>query len=106
MDDNNEMKNSLNIELPGDVGEGSYSNLAVIGHSGYEFIIDFIRVMPGLPKAKVFNRIIMTPENAKRLLMTLESNINDYEDQFGEIKLHNEPINNIPMGFGASDAKA
>lgn len=106
MESNNDHKNGLNIELSQEVGEGSYSNLAVIGHSAGEFILDFIRVMPGLPKAKVTDRIIMTPENAKRLLFTLQGNINDFEEQFGEIKLHNEPINNIPMGFGSPDAKA
>lgn len=106
MEVDNEQNNDVNIELSAEIAQGSYVNLAVIGHSGCEFILDFIRIMPGVPKAPVTNRLIMTPENAKRLLLTLHDNIANYEKQFGEIELHNEPINNIPMGFGTPNAKA
>lgn len=106
MEDMNDPNNGINIELNGETGQGSYVNMAVIGHSGCEFVLDFIRIMPGLPKAPVVSRLIMTPEHAKRLLMTLHDNISNYENKFGEIKLHNEPINNIPMVFGSPDAKA
>ncbi len=84
--------NQLNIELKDDVAQGIYSNLALITHSSSEFIIDFIRIMPGLPKANVQSRIILTPEHAKRLLLALEDNVKKYESQMGPIKLsHNKP---------------
>ncbi len=77
----------LNVELPQEVGEGTYANLALITHSPSEFIIDFARMMPGLPKARVQARMIMTPQNAKALYRTLEMNIRRYEEVHGEIKL-------------------
>ena len=99
--DNNENQNQLNIELSAEVAEGTYSNLAIISHSSSEFVIDFIRMMPGTPKANVKSRIILTPEHAKRLLFALQDNISKYEQQHGKIKT---PDNNIipplPMGFG------
>ncbi|HOF93716.1 MAG TPA: DUF3467 domain-containing protein, partial [Bacteroidales bacterium] len=76
-------ENQLNIELPEEVAQGTYSNLAIISHSSAEFILDFIRMMPGVPKAKVKSRIILTPEHAKRLLMALQDNVVKYEKQFG-----------------------
>ncbi len=97
--------NKLNIELSNEVAQGSYSNLAIVTHSPSEFVIDFIRMLPGLPKAQVGNRIIMTPGNMKRLAQAINDNIRKYENEFGEIEL-NEPINNIPIGFGAPKAKA
>lgn len=75
----------LNIELPAEVADGTYSNLVMIAHSPEEFILDFIRVMPGLPKARVKSRIVVTPAHAKRLLMALEDNINKYENVYGPI---------------------
>lgn len=102
MDTNNE----LNIELSSEVAQGSYSNLAIITHSSSEFILDFIRMMPGVPKPQVNNRIIMTAEHAKRLYLALQDNISKFEKQYGEIKLHNEPNNVIPMGFGSNSAEA
>ena len=99
--DNNENQNQLNIELSAEVAEVIYSNLAIISHSTSEFVLDFIRIMPGTPKANVKSRIILTPEHAKRLLFALQDNINKYEQQNGKIKV---PDNNmmppIPMGFG------
>ncbi|MBN2088184.1 DUF3467 domain-containing protein [candidate division KSB1 bacterium] len=77
----------INVELGEKESEGIYSNLAVITHSNAEFIIDFTRVMPNVPKAKVYARIIMTPQHAKALLKALEENIGKFEKQFGEIKL-------------------
>ena len=76
----------LNIEIPADLEE-VYSNLAVIAHSSSEFVIDFIRVMPNMPKSKVKSRVIMNAEHAKRLLTALSQNIEKYEQQFGEIIL-------------------
>ncbi|MBQ0082809.1 MAG: DUF3467 domain-containing protein [Paludibacteraceae bacterium] len=80
-----EEKKELQIEIQPDVADGKYSNLAIIGHSASEFIIDFLAVMPNTPKAKVKSRVIMTPENAKRLAMALNENIHKYEGNFGEI---------------------
>ncbi len=75
----------LNIELPEDVAEGIYSNLAIISHSNSEFIIDFLRLVPNVPKAKVKARLILTPSHTKRLLKALMDNIQKYEAQFGPI---------------------
>jgi hypothetical protein len=87
------MKNEtqFQIELKEDVAEGIYSNLAVIAHSSSEFVMDFVRMMPGVTKAQVKSRIIMTPEHAKRLTMALLDNIKRYEAQFGEIKIPEMP---------------
>lgn len=98
--------NELNIELSSEVAQGSYSNLAIITHSSSEFILDFIRMMPGVPKAQVNNRIIMTAQHAKRLFMALEDNISKYESQYGQIEIHNEPINKVPINFGNNSAEA
>ena len=84
----------MQIELTPEVAEGIYSNLAVISHSSSEFVVDFVRLMPGIPKAPVKSRIILTPEHAKRLMYALEDNILKYEKQFGPIHTNNN--NNIP----------
>jgi hypothetical protein len=75
----NPNQNQIQIELTEEVAQGTYSNLVVIAHSASEFILDFIRLVPGVPKAKVKSRIIMTPDNAKRLLFALQENIQKYE---------------------------
>ena len=90
MDDKKKQDNSLNIELTADVAEGSYANLAIISHSSAEFILDFVSIMPGMPKAKVKSRIIMTPNHAKRLLKALAENVSKYEKTFGEITEHEQ----------------
>ncbi|MFN3596357.1 MAG: DUF3467 domain-containing protein [Rubricoccaceae bacterium] len=77
---------SLSIELGDDVAEGTYSNLVMIAHSPEEFILDFIRVMPGVPKARVKSRIIISPQHARRLLAALDENIGRYEAQYGAIE--------------------
>ena len=79
--------NQLQIELKEDVAQGTYANLAIITHSSSEFILDFIRVMPGIPKAGVQSRVILAPEHAKRLLRALEENIAKYERVFGPVRL-------------------
>lgn len=84
--------NQLQIELTDDVAQGTYANLAVITHSSSEFILDFIRVMPGVPKAGVKSRVILTPEHAKRLMRALEDNVRKYESSFGNIRLNEEEI--------------
>jgi hypothetical protein len=82
----NQKKNELKIELSPEVANGHYSNLTVISHSANEFYLDFISVAPNMPQAKVQSRIIMTPENAKNLLMALSENVNKYEGTFGQIQ--------------------
>ncbi len=82
----NPQKQELNIELSEEVAEGIYSNLALITHSDSDFIIDFIRMMPGVEKAKVKSRVIMTPQHAKRLMAALQDNVQKFEANFGEIK--------------------
>lgn len=103
MEEQNE--NQLNIELSEDIAEGIYANLAIITHSNAEFVMDFIRVMPGVPKAKVKSRIVVTPEHAKRLLSALEDNIAKYEAVNGRIKIQNEP-SGFPMNFGGTMGQA
>ena len=88
----------LNIAIDETVADGVYSNLAIINHSTSEFIVDFITVMPGAPKAKVKSRIILTPEHAKRFKNALEDNIKRYENINGDIKTKDSP--NIPLNFG------
>jgi len=76
---------SIKLEL-GDVeSQGIYSNLAVISHSAAEMIIDFARVLPGVPKAKVYSRIVMTPFHAKALYKALGDNLEKFEKQHGAI---------------------
>jgi hypothetical protein len=82
------MDKQLNIELGPEEAEGIYSNLVLISHSPAEFVLDFTRILPGKPKAKVYSRIVMAPQHAKSLLKALQDNIKKYEDQFGEIKIH------------------
>jgi len=81
----------INVELGEKEAEGIYSNLAIITHSPAEFVIDFTRVLPGIPKAKVLSRIITTPQHAKLLLNALKDNIEKFEKSFGEIKIQGEP---------------
>lgn len=88
----------INIELDEKIAEGNYSNLAIINHSVSEFIIDFIKVMPGIPKAKVKSRIILTPQHAKRLAKALAENVQRFEKSHGEIKDYEQPP--YPINFG------
>ena len=83
----------LQIELREEVAQGTYANLAIITHSSSEFILDFVRVMPGIPKAGVQSRIIVAPEHAKRLLRALEDNIAKYERVFLQPKMYSYEIN-------------
>lgn len=84
--ENQERGNMLNIELGEEVAQGTYSNLAIITHSTSEFIIDFVSVMPGTPKAKVKSRIILTPEHTKRLSVAINDNLKKFEAVQGQIK--------------------
>ncbi len=98
MDENQKKDGQINIELDEAVAEGTYSNLAIINHSVSEFIVDFINIMPGIPKAKVKSRIILTPQHAKRLTKALADNVQKFEKANGEIKDYEQPP--IPLNFG------
>jgi hypothetical protein len=104
MEDKNKGPVNINIELPEDVAEGIYSNLAIITHSNSEFIIDYIRIMPGVPKAKVKARILLTPQHAKRLLKALTENVAKFESINGTIE--ETEVNAIGMNFGGPTAQA
>ncbi len=82
----NEKKNQIQIEVPQEEMQGHYANLAVIAHTPNEYVLDFVFMAPGTPKARVQSRVVMTPENAKQLLYALKENIDKYEMNFGEIK--------------------
>mgnify|MGYP002776437423 CR=1 FL=1 len=96
--ENQEAENQLNIELSEEIAEGIYSNLAIITHSPTEFVVDFIRVMPGVPKAKVKSRIVLTPQHAKRLLKAIGENIHRFEAAHGKIEEGEQMP--IPLNFG------
>lgn len=97
------VQQQINIELGEKEAEGIYSNLAIITHSPAEFVIDFTRVLPGVPKAKVHARIVMTPQHARMLLNALHDNIEKFEKKFGEIKVLGEPPSGHSFGFHASE---
>jgi hypothetical protein len=88
----------LNIAIDENVADGVYSNLAIINHSTSEFIVDFITVMPGAPKARVKSRVILTPEHAKRFQKALAENIHRFENVNGTIETNEPPP--IPLNFG------
>ncbi len=98
--DNQNKDNQIQIELTEEVAQGTYSNLAIISHSTSEFIVDFVRMVPGIPKAKVKSRIILTPENAKRLLSALNDNIERFEKVNGAISVRNNDTPNFPPPIG------
>lgn len=106
MMENQNENQKLNIELSEEVAQGIYSNLAIISHSESEFVMDFLRLMPGLPKASVKSRIILTPEHVKRLLSALQENVTKYEAQFGPIRHSNSGNHFMPpiVGFGGGEA--
>ena len=104
MEENKNNPNQLNIELSEETADGIYSNLAIITHSNSEFVIDFVKVMPGVPKAKVKSRILLTPQHAKRLMAALADNIQKYESVHGTIKQTEGMA--IPMTFGGPTAQA
>ncbi|MEI5984126.1 MULTISPECIES: DUF3467 domain-containing protein [Sphingobacterium] len=106
MDNNNQNlpeNPEISIELTEEMAEGVYSNLAIITHSNTEFVLDFIRLMPGVPKAKVKSRVILTPEHAKQLLNALQENIQRFEGQNGPINSKDFPF---PLNFGGPKGEA
>ncbi len=105
---NEEFQNQhqLNIELSEEIAQGIYSNLAIITHSSSEFVVDFVRIMPGIPKANVKSRIILTPEHAKRLMMALQENIMKFEALHGPIHILGGNEGVLPMTFGGPTGQA
>ena len=95
------MGEEINIEIDDKVADGIYSNFAVIAHSSSEFVLDFIRLMPGSEKGQVKSRVILAPEQAKRLLISLQENIKRYETTFGDIKIHTLPHEQDRMNITA-----
>ncbi|MGC9373737.1 MAG: DUF3467 domain-containing protein [Bacteroidales bacterium] len=105
-DEKKQRKGQINIDLKEDVAQGVYSNLAVITHSSAEFVLDFVRVMPGIPKAEVKSRIILTPEHAKRFFNALKDNLEKFEKMHGPIKNSDGGGPSMPMNFGGPTAQA
>ena len=101
----NKNQKQISIELSDEMAEGVYSNLAIISHSQSEFVLDFIRMMPNVPKAKVKSRVILTPQHAKRLMRALEDNMKKFEKQFGTIAETESPMI-PPMNFNTPKAQA
>jgi len=95
---NQQQQGQINVELDENIAEGIYSNLAIINHSQSEFVVDFITIMPGVPKSKVKSRIILTPQHAKRLVKAMSDNVRKFEKQHGEIKDFEQST--IPLNFG------
>lgn len=106
MAEHNIKQNKLNIELSDEVAEGQYSNMAVITHSHAEFIIDFVKMMPGVPKGKVKSRIILTPEHAKRLHKALADNLRKFESMHGPIKESGGGDPGMQFSMGGPTAEA
>lgn len=102
--------NQLSLELSEEMAEGIYANLAIITHSNSEFVADFARILPGVPKAKVKSRIVLTPQHAKRLFRALQDNIRKYENQYGEIiepgDKGGDEFQGLPMNFGGPTPEA
>lgn len=104
-DNDNQQQGQLQIELSQDVAQGEYANFAIITHSSSDFVLDFARMLPGVPKAQVKSRVILAPEHAKRLLMALQDNIVRYENEFGQIKIPNQgPRTIAPFNVGKGEA--
>jgi hypothetical protein len=107
MEDNNNNQNPMQfqLDLKPEVAAGVYSNLALISHAHSEFVLDFIRMLPGLPKPEVCSRVILAPEHAKRLLQALQENVFKYEQEFGKIDIPNQaPRTATPFGPGKGEA--
>jgi len=102
---NKQNPNQIDIELSEEVAEGTYSNLAIITHSNSEFVVDFVKILPGIPKGKVKARIILTPQHARRLLDALTDNLKRFEENFGEIETNDNPPG-FPINFGGMTGQA
>ncbi len=104
-ENDNKQQGQLQIELPQEVAQGEYANFAIITHSSSDFVLDFARMLPGVPKAQVKSRVILAPEHAKRLLMALQDNIVRYENEFGQIRIPNQQPRTIaPFNVAKGEA--
>ncbi|MES2795601.1 MAG: DUF3467 domain-containing protein [Bacteroidota bacterium] len=99
-------ENQMEVELSEEMAEGVYANLAMIAHSHSEFVLDFIRMMPGVPKAKVKARVVITPEHAQRLLQALKDNIRKYEEAYGKVTAMEDQSFHFPMNFKGTVGEA
>lgn len=105
MAENEQNKQGLQLELPQEVAQGEYANFAIITHSSSDFVVDFARVLPGVPKAQVRSRVILAPEHAKRLLAALQENIMRYEKEYGQIRIPSqEPRTIAPFDLSKGEA--
>lgn len=105
MNENENKKPGMELEIAPEIGLGEYANFAIITHSSSDFVLDFARVLPGLPKAAVRSRVILAPEHAKRLLAALQENIMRYERSFGPIKIPNQESRTVaPFGNNKGEA--
>ena len=86
MNKDKDKKHQIKIEIDENTGQGEYVNFAVVTHSIAEFIMDFIRVLPGVPKSKVRSRLVISPIHAKTFMLALQDNIKKFEAKYGEIK--------------------
>jgi Protein of unknown function (DUF3467) len=102
----NPQETQMEVELSEDMAEGVYANLAMIAHSHSEFVLDFIRMMPGVPKAKVKARVVITPEHAQRLLQALKDNIRKYEEAYGKVTAMEDQNFHFPMNFKGTVGEA
>tara|TARA_B100000029_G_scaffold489625_1_gene547556 strand:- start:1536 stop:1850 length:315 start_codon:yes stop_codon:yes gene_type:complete len=93
MSDTKQKKHNIKIEIDDNIGQGEYVNFAVVTHSIAEFIMDFVRVLPGIPKSKVKSRIVISPIHAKTFMLALQDNIKKFENKYGEIKIGNKASN-------------
>jgi hypothetical protein len=103
----NQPKKGIDLELDAATAVGHYANLAIISHSATEFVVDFAAIMPGLPKAKIKTRVVLAPEHAKRLLLSLQDNITRYESAVGRIDIHGMQASNddsMTIGFVKGEA--
>lgn len=105
MDNQNTQNPQLQLELPADIAQGQYANFAIITHSSSDFIIDFARILPGVPKTQVKSRVILAPEHAKRLLQALQENVLRYEREFGKIQIPQQQQRTVaPFNMGKGEA--
>ena len=105
MNENDKKQQGLQIELPQEVAQGEYANFAIITHGSSDFVVDFARVLPGVPKARVCSRVVLAPEHAKRLLGALQENIMRYDNEFGPIRIPNqEPRTVAPFDLTKGEA--
>jgi hypothetical protein len=102
--EDNKNQQGLQLDLPQDVAQGKYANFAIITHSSSDFILDFARMLPGIPKPRVNSRVILAPEHAKRLLLALQDNISKYERDYGRIEIPNQQPRTAPFNIGKGEA--